>query len=193
MGIPFAAATLALTLVAGAASASTITFSGTRTNISPGADPAGRCAPGITVNFAPTAFSAGGTSSLGNFAWTGSHCLAGPPPGDYFDGIFEWAFAEGSLLGTYSGTLTGIGPGVLGAVESIVFTGGTGAFSGWSGFATATGTVTLGQFEGQFATFGDFTFEGELTVVPEPLTWTMMIAGFGLVGMALRRRTAVLA
>ena len=31
---------------------------------------------------------------------------------------------------------------------------------------------------------------GAGTAVPEPATWTMMIAGFGLVGGALRRRRA---
>ncbi len=31
-------------------------------------------------------------------------------------------------------------------------------------------------------------FNDKVAAVPEPATWTMMIAGFGLVGGALRRR-----
>ena len=37
----------------------------------------------------------------------------------------------------------------------------------------------------------DLTFSATITAVPEPATWAMMIAGFGLVGGAMRRRTRV--
>lgn len=40
-----------------------------------------------------------------------------------------------------------------------------------------------------FPTLDNLTFVTS-TVVPEPATWAMMIAGFGLAGAALRRRTA---
>lgn len=43
------------------------------------------------------------------------------------------------------------------------------------------GPITLG-----------FVF-GQLTPVPEPTTWAMMIAGFGIVGGAMRRRNAAVA
>ena len=45
---------------------------------------------------------------------------------------------------------------------------------------------------------GDFRFDStqvswSMTAVPEPITWTMMIAGFGLTGAVLRRRRSVAA
>lgn len=36
-------------------------------------------------------------------------------------------------------------------------------------------------------------FDTPVTPVPEPATWAMMISGFGLIGVALRRRAAVTA
>lgn len=39
----------------------------------------------------------------------------------------------------------------------------------------------------------DLVFTGQATAVPEPASWAMMIAGFGLVGGALRRRDVRLA
>ena len=43
------------------------------------------------------------------------------------------------------------------------------------------------------ATTYDRGFATYVDVVPEPASWALMIAGFGLVGGALRRRTAVAA
>ena len=39
--------------------------------------------------------------------------------------------------------------------------------------------------------FWAYTTEGGNGVIPEPATWAMMIAGFGLVGFAARRRRTV--
>ena len=48
-----------------------------------------------------------------------------------------------------------------------------------SGFVTGLTFASAGQFNG---------FQNALTAVPEPATWSLMIAGFGLVGASLRRR-----
>lgn len=45
------------------------------------------------------------------------------------------------------------------------------------------------SFEG----LGRISFVGVAAAVPEPATWAMMIAGFGLVGGAVRRRQSALA
>lgn len=65
-----------------------------------------------------------------------------------------------------------------------------------------TDSITIGGntavYEGLKVHFNTLTFtniggtaSGDLTVtvsVPEPATWTMMVAGFGLVGLGVRRR-----
>jgi hypothetical protein len=60
----------------------------------------------------------------------------------------------------------------------------TGAGSGWNG-GTFAGAVDNFSFA-----FGgnSQTYNFEVAAVPEPATWAMMIAGFGLAGAALRRR-----
>lgn len=79
----------------------------------------------------------------------------------------------GNLLGTISAPDTGpIGTGAslnlsLSGIHSVRF------FSN-------NRTVGFDNFE-----FGDLTVGG---AVPEPATWTMLIAGFGTVGFAMRRR-----
>ena len=59
---------------------------------------------------------------------------------------------------------------------------------GGNGF-TATGTLDIenggGSRNGINFKVGNFTPNG---VIPEPATWAMMIAGFGLVGASMRRR-----
>ena len=60
--------------------------------------------------------------------------------------------------------------------------------------ATARPTLRLGTFT--FDQGRDGTpLNAELTVaaVPEPTTWTLLIAGFGLAGAGLRRRVRVAA
>lgn len=190
--------TITLAAIAGLAAAvpavaGTVAISGTRTNISPGGAPGGRCAPALTITFGPAAFTASGTSTLGDFTYVASHCIAAPPPGSYFDGLFEWTLPTGTLFGTHSGTLSASGtPGVFNVLESLVFTGGTGQFLGASGFAEAIGSLRFGQFNGVGASFGDVRFTGQLTAprVPEPATWALLMAGFGVLGAVRRRRDA---
>ncbi|UTP39166.1 PEPxxWA-CTERM sorting domain-containing protein [Phenylobacterium sp. LH3H17] len=66
----------------------------------------------------------------------------------------------------------------------------TGVGSGWS-----PGTF-VGAVDNFSYSFGSSTsnFDFEVSAVPEPATWAMMISGFGLAGASLRRRrTAALA
>ncbi len=44
-----------------------------------------------------------------------------------------------------------------------------------------------------FADFGDAKFSATFGAVPEPASWAMLIAGFGLTGAAMRRRRVVVA
>ncbi len=185
---------IAAAALAWPAAASADPFSGTRSNISPGGVLGGRCGAGvITVSFAPGAFAASGTSNLGAFSYTASHCIASPPPGNYYDGLFTWDFGDGTLSGTYTGALTAAAqPGQFNVSESLLFTTGTGRFAGLSGSALATGLVSFGQFNGTPASFGDVSFTGSL--VPEPAGWAMALAGVAALGgisrVSRRRATA---
>ena len=99
-----AAGTLAPPQVA----AQTIELDGTRQNVNPLSPPgSGRCAPAYfnTVEIAPGALSSTGTSNIGPFASTQSHCITSPPPTSVVDGEFTYTFRAGdTITGTYSGT-----------------------------------------------------------------------------------------
>ncbi len=190
------AVTLALLAATAAlpATAASVVFSGERNNISPGGALGGRCGPTtLTISFAPDAFAASGSSNLGAFQYTASHCIAGFPPGPYTDGLFSWDFGDGTLEGSYTGLLTpGTLPGQFNVNESIAFTGGTGRFAGAVGSASFTGLLRFGAFGGVPASFGEGRFTGMLEIpsaVPEPGTWSLLLAG-GAVMAAMRRRAA---
>ena len=62
---------------------------------------------------------------------------------------------------------------------------------GWINFTglNLTGnshTIQFNQMPGRWVFVSEVTFAG--SVVPEPASWAMMIAGFGLVGAAMRQR-----
>jgi hypothetical protein len=187
---------LGVMLMASAPGAASISISGTRQNVNflnpPGT---GRCAPLNTVNISPNGPSSSGTSNFGNFVYTQSHCIAGPPgPSNPFrevtDGQFLWEFAAGDTLsGTYTGEVV-FSNGVISGTEFLTVLGGTGSFFGATGGITNIGTLQIGSFESRPAGFFSGTFDGQITVpaVPEPATWGMMILGFGIVGAATRRR-----
>lgn len=55
--------------------------------------------------------------------------------------------------------------------------------------------VTDGRFSTHLAVGGSIAaqfFAGEVAAVPEPMTWSLMIVGFGLVGAALRCQSRTL-
>ena len=68
----------------------------------------------------------------------------------------------------------------------IVFGLSTGIGSGWSGsFKGAVDNIAY-----DFGSDGSGSWNFEVNAVPEPASWAMMIAGFGLVGLGMRRRNA---
>lgn len=88
--------------------------------------------------------------------------------------VFSGANGTGTLLGSLSGTL-----------------GDPNAFAAYSvSFAGVAHSFTAAGGSGQLG-FDDLAFG--TAAVPEPMTWTLMITGFGLTGVAMRRRKAVAA
>lgn len=56
-------------------------------------------------------------------------------------------------------------------------------------FTVGANTTLTFRAVGTSESYGGYVDNITLTAVPEPASWAMLIAGFGLIGMALRRRT----
>lgn len=170
------------------AQAATVTFSGTRFNVDAPGPAAARCGSRTTINIRQSANSISrGTSNFGDFTPTLSHCIQLPPPGPFDLGEFLFEFASGAtLFGTYAGQLTPREGGGFNVSQEHIVLGGTGLFAGATGMFTSSGTLIFGMGPPQVSQ----TFSGTLNApaIPEPATWGLMIAGFGLVGGSLRRR-----
>lgn len=185
---------LGLLTMTAPASAVTVIFSGSRTNVDAPGAPAARCGSRATSSIRhepPTATSVG-ISNFGTFTPTLSHCIqlplsmTGPSPFDL--GEFVFAFASGdSLFGTYSGSLSPLAPGQFSVSQTHIVTGGTGFFNGASGSFDSSGMLS---FLSGSPTVTQ-TFSGVLNVaaVPEPGTWATMIFGFGIIGWVIRGRS----
>jgi len=86
--------------------------------------------------------------------------------------------------------------------EAVQFTPGTGEAAAATGTWAATpGQLTFsiddnGALGNQFAlswamTCANDVIQGEVSLVPEPKSWALMLLGFGLIGFALRRNRGV--
>jgi hypothetical protein len=193
-----ASALLAMSAAAGPAAAVTIQFNGSRSNIDAPGPASPRCGSRTTttvVHNPPTATSAG-VSNLGAFTPTLSHCIQLPLSNvaeNTFDlGQFTFDFGMGdTLFGTYGGVINFLAPRVYTVTQSHVFTGGTGYFFGATGGIDSSGTLSF--VTGRPTV--EQTFAGAITLggVPEPSIWLTLIAGFGVIGVAMRRRRTVFA
>ena len=130
------------------AGAQVFDFNGTRENANPLLDPpGGRCVPPFfnTVVIAPGQNSSTGSSNLGPFTSTQSHCVTSRPPTQIREGEFTYTFRAGdTITGTYSGdVVTGNAPGVFNSTENLSITGGTGRFTGASGAITSSGVLRV--------------------------------------------------
>lgn len=160
--------------------ATSLNFSGNLTGTAI-ENPAGRCAPFITVDATGT----GSSTVLGSFNDIQSHCTTSLST--FGNGLFTLASLSqptDSLFGIYSGTAS-VGPGgVLDFSSILTINHGTGRFAGASGSLDSSGTLDgAGIFKA--------SFNGLITPAPEPATFYLF--GFGLTLTAyayfLRRRS----
>ncbi len=184
---------LAIVVAVAAVPASAVTFGfvGQFSNDTPPPQPDPSCAAGqILVDFNPGNSTAAGTSNLGAFGPSQTHCIA---PGNPYTGVFTFDFSGGDVLtGTTAGSMTPTAtPGIANSFVTYTATGGTGRFLG------ATGTISgVGLLDRRPARpLNQLSLNGVLNLpavaVPEPASWALMIAGFGVTGAVARRRRAV--
>ena len=124
--------------------------------------------------------------------WSNANGLVAPL---FATGTDESGAAAGTQIGAAFGTHTQSGlTAPFGALVGEI--GGVYQFLGanFSGSAWGTGTLNLFYWDSNAGDNTDFiTVDVSSGVVPEPASWAMLIAGFGLVGAAARRRRATTA
>ena len=178
----FATATAAALAIAAPAVATTFAFTGS-VAATGGAAPDASCAP-LPLRATVLPVNSSGTSSLGAFKYGQTLCTAGGP--GPFSGTFSIDFGGDGFGGTFTGLAGPSGtPGVIGESFTYLVTSGTGRFFGSSGGFTGIGTLDPRAPPPKLA----LTFDGRLALpaVPEPDSWALFIAGFGLAGAMMRR------
>ena len=137
----------------------------------------------VQIGFGPT--------SPPNFSYN----LADGAGFDYASGFTAFSFTSGvfstSTVSVYSG-LGGLGT-LLGSTVINDPPASPGAFAPFSVSFAGTGkSVIVTGVAGQFG-WDDLQLEVAGGAVPEPQSWAMLIAGFGLVGATMRRRRTAIA
>lgn len=100
----------------------------------------------------------------------------------------------GTLIGIDFGSYTQDGfTAPFGALVGRIGTTYTLLGTSFSGVASGSGMLELFYWDSNNGdNFGTITFD--ISAVPEPASWALMVAGFGLIGLTVRRRrTAVVA
>jgi hypothetical protein len=175
---------------AASAHAAVLAFNGQFSNDTPTPGPDPSCAANqVLVSFNPGNSTAAGTSNFGNFGPSQSHCLRAGFP---YTGTFNFAFVAGdALFGSTAGFLTpSATPGILNSFVTYTALGGTGRFLGASGTINGVGLLDRRPLRPLNA----LTLSGTLNLpaVPEPASWALLVAGFGLTGAVLRRQRTVI-
>jgi hypothetical protein len=172
------------------ASAGTVLFTGTRFNVDAPGPQAARCGGRTTINIRPGPNSTSvGMSNFGAFVPVLSHCIQLPLPAPFDLGEFNFDFGGGhTIFGTYEGAVGPVVQGVANINQTHVITGGTGKFLNASGGFASSGQLVFGKGPPRV----EQSFRGFITAagIPEPASWALMIAGFGMAGAGIRRRAA---
>ncbi|MCS6987441.1 MAG: PEPxxWA-CTERM sorting domain-containing protein [Sphingomonadaceae bacterium] len=143
----------------------------------------------------PIAFAAGRPVRI-QFDLSGSQRS---PDDDDFE--MQIAFADPTDLGVISFFLPPGGAGSLPPIDNVIGIGYGSAVPGtmpWGTWHLTFRPLEPGSITVRFGTtssdfFGPLLDNVRVSVIPEPATWAMLIAGFGLVGTALRRRKPLIA
>jgi hypothetical protein len=146
-----------------------------------------------SANFAANLGSAFATVFTGPLTLTTAATGAGPQPFDYtinFNSPFAYDPAAGNLLLDFlipvGATVSGSGFGFLTFDTANTNNDGVRSVSSiFNGAATAGVLDTSGAIVA-------FNVTAIAAAVPEPSSWALMISGFGLAGVALRRRRRVI-
>lgn len=122
-------------------------------------------------------------------------------------GLYQIGFSAYAPANGYANFYDATFSGVIATVELANYSVSSGPVTTWQTFASSGLNLAAGDYivEFVFNTNGFpakdvvidqvYIIAGDpsVPVVPEPATWAMMIAGFGLVGAAMRRRQTAIA
>lgn len=161
---------------------------------------------------APGAWVGGGVILSGSGAWGGTTT----PSGGYFGFVQSTSVVSQSFTATESGTgvvswidtnraniggLQSYDVTIFDGVGSVnigTYTSAIGSFvaRNSSTFTLTNGTTYTLRFTGlssqdRTAFIDNVVLAATPSAIPEPATWMILVAGFGLVGFAARRRTAI--
>jgi hypothetical protein len=166
------------------AHADNVPFTGSVTGVSNlvGADAS--CAP-LQFRSAINPASTVGTSSFGDFTLSTSTCLS--LGGGASFGTFIIDFGTDEFSGTFNGGSTPTDTAGISATSWLyTILDGTGRWAGASGTFDATGLADARTRPTHVSI--DFAGDINAPALPEPGSWGMMLLGFGMIGLVVRRR-----